>query len=94
MEYGPCPDQYQNLIQLFLSNGILEACKNHTLKSVDKPDLCVFSDTEKEVLELIANLAAKDGGKRLLSISHQEEAFKKTKAFQIISYQYSNELKI
>lgn len=94
LEYGPCPDQYQNLIQLFLSNGILEACKNHTLKSVDKPDLCVFSDTEKEVLEMVANLAAKDGGKRLLNISHEEEAFKKTKAFQIISYKYSNELKI
>lgn len=94
LEYGPCPDQYQNLIQLLLSNGTLEAGRNHTLKSVDKPDLSVFSDTEKEVLEMVAQLAAKDGGKRLLNLSHEEEAFKKTKAFEIISYKYSSELKI
>lgn len=94
LEYGPCPDQYQNLLQLFLSKGILESGKNHTLKSVEKYDLRVFSDTEKEILEFVANLAARDGGKRLLKISHEEEAFTKTKSMQFISYKYSKELKI
>lgn len=94
LEYGPCPDQYQNLLQLFLSKGILESGKNHTLKSIEKPDLSVFSDTEKEVLAMVANLAARDGGKKLLKFSHEEEAFLKTKSMQLISYKYSKELKV
>jgi hypothetical protein len=94
LEYGPCPDQYQNLLQLFLSKGILESGKNHTLKATEKSDLSIFSDTEKEILEFVAKLTEKDGGKKLLKISHDEEAFQKTKSMQLISYKYSEELRI
>ncbi len=94
LDYGPCPDQYQNIYQLFLLKGILVSGGHHILKSIAKPDLKVFSDTEKETLEFIAQISQADGGKKLLKISHEEEAFKKTEPMQIISYEFSKKLKI
>lgn len=94
LEYGPCPDQFQNIYQLFLAKGVLTSSGHHKLKSVEKPDLTVFSDSEREVLELVAHLACKDGGKELLQVSHEEQAFKKTEPLQLISYEFSKDLKI
>src|SRR5262249_16808978 len=70
LEYGPCPDQYQNLYQLFLKKGLLISGGHHMLKSSEKPDLSVFSDSEKEILEFVAQQARPDTGEKLLQISH------------------------
>lgn len=94
LEYGPCPDQYQNLYQLFLSGGLLISAGYHILKSTERPDLTVFSDSEREILEFVANLAKLDGGKKLFKSSHEEEAFKKTEPLQMISYAFSEKLKL
>ncbi|MGZ3633104.1 MAG: type II TA system antitoxin MqsA family protein [Parachlamydiaceae bacterium] len=94
LEYGPCPDQFQNIYQLFLSKKVLISAGHHKLKSVEKPDLSVFSDSEKEILEYVAQIAQKDGGQQLLKISHDEQAFKKTEPLELISYELSKTLKI
>lgn len=94
LEYGPCPDQFQNIYQLFLAKGVLISGGHHALKSVEKADLTVFSDSEKEVLTAIARIAHRDKGQKLLKISHEEQAFKKTEPLQLISYTLSKELKI
>lgn len=92
LEYGPCPDQYQNLYQLFLLEGWLTCEDSLSLKSNQQPDWSVFSDSEREVLELVAKAATRDGGKKLLKISHEEEAYKKTKSLELISYDFSKGL--
>lgn len=94
LEYGPCPDQYQNLIQCMINEHILVAAKHHELKSSDKANLNVFSDSEREVLETIIHLVKRDGGKKLLTLSHEEQAYKKTESMQFISYEFAKELKI
>jgi len=94
LDYGPCPDQYQSLYQLMLAKGILVSGGHHMLKSAEKPDLTLFSDSEKEILQFVAQLAKKDGGQKLLKVSHEEEAYKKTEPLQIISYDLSKKLKI
>lgn len=94
LEYGPCPDQYQNLIQCLINEHILISAKHHELKSLEKADLTVFSDSENETLEIIAHHAKEDGGKNLLALSHQEQAYKKTESMQFISYEFAKELKI
>jgi putative zinc finger/helix-turn-helix YgiT family protein len=94
LDYGPCPDQYQNVYQLFLSKGILISGGHHILKSSEKSDLSVFSDSEKEVLELVAKFVRKVGEKKILKLSHEEEAYKKTEPLQLISYEFSKELRI
>lgn len=93
LDYGPCPDQYQNLYELFLAKGVLISGGHHRLKSSEKPDLSVFSDSEREILEFVAKLAKADGGKKLLDVSHEEEAYKKTEPLERISYEFSSSLK-
>ena len=85
---------FQNIYQLFLSKGVLISGGHHILKSTEKPDLSVFSDSEKEILEFVAQIAQKDGGKKLLKVSHDEQAFKKTEPLQLISYKLSKDLQI
>jgi len=94
LDYGPCPDQFQNIYQQFLAKGVLISGGYHVLKSIEEPDLSVFSDSEKEILEFVSQVAYEDGGQRLLDVSHEEQAFIKTEPLQIISYKFSKDLKI
>ena len=94
LEYGPCPDQYQNVFDRLMQEGTLTAISYHELASSVKPDLSVFDETEKETLKLVADLVKNDQGKELLEKSHQELAFKKTRPLQIISYELAKDLKI
>lgn len=94
LEYGPCPDQFQNIYQQFQSNGVLISGGHHVLKSAEAADLSVFADSEREILEYVAQIAREDGGQRLLKVSHEEQAFKKTEPLQFISYKFSKKLMI
>jgi putative zinc finger/helix-turn-helix YgiT family protein len=94
LEYGPCPQQYENLIYFMLHEGDLIRAKGHTLKTSKPADLSIFSDSEKEVLEFIANKAKPDGGQRLLQLSHLEDAYKNSEAMALISYEFAKNLKI
>ncbi len=94
LEYGPCPQQYENLIYFMIHEGELIRAKGRTLKTNKPADLSIFSDSEKEVLEIIANKAKPDGGQRILDLSHQEDAYKNSEAMALISYEFAKSLKI
>ncbi|MCE5318397.1 MAG: DUF4065 domain-containing protein [Parachlamydia sp.] len=94
LEYGPCPDQYQNLIQCLMRDGSLAAAGHHQIKSTQEADLSVFDDEEIQTLMLVAQLAKQDQGKRLLQLSHEEKAYKETEPLQLISYEFARTLKI
>lgn len=94
LEYGPCPDQYQSLFQLFRKQGLFISAGHHKLKTTVQIDLSVFDDAEKETLEFILNLLKKKGGKYLFDLSHDEKAYKNTDHFQFISYEFAKDLKI
>ncbi len=94
LEYGPCPQQYENLIYFMIHEGELIRAKGHTLKTSKPADLSIFSDSEKKVLELIANKTKTDGGKKLLELSHQETAYKNSESMALISYAFAKNLKI
>lgn len=94
LDYGPCPDQYQSVYQLFLTRGVLISGGHHILKCSGKPELTAFSDTEKEILEFVAKKAHPDEGKKLFKISHEEDAYSKTEPLELISYEFSKKLKI
>jgi putative zinc finger/helix-turn-helix YgiT family protein len=94
LEYGPCPDQYQNLFNFLIKKEVLVAKGNHQFMSVEKPDLNLFDDSEKETLKLVIELAQKDGGQKLLKLSHEEKGYKHTQSFKHISYLFAEELKI
>ncbi len=94
MEYGPCPDQYQSLIQTLLNEGVLVPAGHHKIKSQGKADLSIFDDVERQTLELVAKLVKEDGGKKLLDLSHEEQAYRKTEPLQFISYEFAKSIKI
>lgn len=94
LEYGPCPQQYENLIYFMLHEGALIQSGGHALKSVESANLDLFSDSEKEILEWVAKIAKSDGGKKLLDLSHHENAYKKTASMELISYEFAKHLKI
>jgi putative zinc finger/helix-turn-helix YgiT family protein len=94
LEYGPCPQQYENLIYYMLHQGVLVNDGQQNLKSVETADMSVFDDSEKKVLEIVMNLAKSDGGQKLLQLSHEEAAYKKTGSMELISYEYAKNLKI
>ncbi len=93
LEYGPCPDQYQNLLKHLLNERILIPAGHHTFKASKNAELSFFSDSEKEVLAYIRQLTH-DGGKKLLKLSHEEAAYKQTEPLEFISYAFAKELKI
>lgn len=94
LEYGPCPDQYQNLFNFLIKKGVLVAKGHHHLVSPEKPNLSVFDDAERETLEFIAQMVQRDGGQKLLKLSHEEKGYKNTQSFNHISYLFAEELKI
>ena len=94
LEYGPCPDQYQNLIQCLMREGSIVLAGHHQLKSSQQPDLSVFDDEEIATLMLVAQMAKRDHGKVLLQLSHEEKAYKETEPLQLISYDFAKTLKI
>lgn len=94
LEYGPCPQYYETLFDFMIHERVLVRGDHHTLKTTEEADLSIFGDSEKEVLELIAKLAKADGGKKLLDLSHDEDAYTKTKSLEIISYEFAKNLKI
>jgi putative zinc finger/helix-turn-helix YgiT family protein len=94
LDYGPCPDQYQNIYQLLLQDKLLVPAGHHSLKSAEKADLTVFADSEKKVLQWVARIAKRDGGQKLLRVSHEEQAFQQTEPLNFISYDFSESLKL
>ncbi|MEI6242713.1 MAG: type II TA system antitoxin MqsA family protein [Chlamydiota bacterium] len=94
LEYGPCPQQYQNLIDFMLLEKTLIQAEGHTLQTVKTADLTFFSASEKEILEFVAKLVRPDGGQKLLDLSHEEDAYKNSKSMALISYKFAKHLKI
>lgn len=92
LEYGPCPQQYENLIYYMIHEGALLQAGQHTLKSAEPADLNLFGDSEKEILQLVALAVKADGGEKLLKLSHEERAYTKTKSMELISYEHAKNL--
>lgn len=94
LEYGPCPKRYETLFECMIREELLVRAGGHHLKPTMPADLSLFDDSEKEALEYVAKLTEKDGGKKLLELSHQEDAYKKSQSMSLISYEHSKSLKI
>ena len=94
LEYGPCLQQYENLIYYMLHEGELIKAEGKTFKSAKQCDLNMFGDSEREILAFVANKIKSDGGQKILDLSHQEEAYKNTESMSLISYEFAKNLKI
>lgn len=94
LEYGPCPDEYKILFKKMLEDGLIKESKGHELLAIQKVNLDIFDDNEKETLNEIIKLTKKDSGKRLYNLSHEEDAYTKSSMWSVVSYAYAKKLKI
>ena len=94
LEYGPCPDQYQNIFNYMIDQNYIRRGRGHNLTGLGKPDLNVFDSNEQKTLKEVFSMAKKDNGRTLFEKSHEEDAYKKTPAFKPISYKFAGKLKL
>ena len=101
LPYGPVPEYYRSILELLVKTGGLDVeykdfgdYIGELYKSIDSPDLSVFSDDELEILLEIKKKFAKSGSKEISELSHREKAYRETKENQLISYFHAQELQI
>lgn len=92
LKYGPCPDRYRSLFTSLEQTEAIKVKKNHTLEILQRPNLDLFDDTEKESLKTITKLHRQKGGQYLYRLSHDEEAYTKTEECSFISYEHAKNL--
>ncbi|MCB1119533.1 MAG: DUF4065 domain-containing protein [Chlamydiia bacterium] len=94
LEYGPCPDQFQNIISCMEKQGLITKTGTHNFQPTQPADLTLFDDHEQQTLKTIYKLIRLDGGKHLYDLSHEEAGFKKTPPGKTISYTFAEDLLI
>lgn len=94
LDYGPCPDQYDLFFRRLMETGSLIPLGHHRLRRGVKADMSLFSEEERQTLTEVYRLARRDGGKGLFDLSHEEDGFKETAAWNFISYDFAKDLKI
>ncbi len=103
-QYGPVPRNYSLLTTMMEIEGLIE----HNEKVYDAAsgivgevftasvdtDWSMFSDTEREVVQIIASHFSSHTATRIKDDSHSEAAYKDTAAGTMISYAYAKDLSL
>ncbi len=99
-DFGPVPNKYEFITaelrekELGVEEVIFGDYSGYNYISIVDPDLSVFSDSELKVLTEVKEYFKSFGSKAIKEFSHKENAYQQTNNGEIISYLYSNELKI
>ncbi|PIR22555.1 MAG: hypothetical protein COV44_07370 [Deltaproteobacteria bacterium CG11_big_fil_rev_8_21_14_0_20_45_16] len=94
LDHGPCPNDYRQFFQKMIEEKSLKQGKGHQLIPTRDSNLEIFSDSEKDILKRINTASKKDGGKKLFDLSHEEDAYKKSNFYQLISYRHAKKLRL
>ena len=100
INYGPVPDNYEFYLNFFQSKGYIDfdieyhgEYEAFKIKDMIEFDPLIFSKDELAVLNKVKKRFKDFGSKQIANFSHEEAAYKETKANEIISYDYALELK-
>ena len=93
LDYGPVPDNFRALLASLKRDGRVVEKSGHTWTVNKKADMSLFDDEEKRVIEDIVSLVKKHGKSKVLELSHEEDAFKKTSPFHAVDYKLAATLK-
>ena len=102
LPYGPVPDKYDLWISTLIAEDTsvskdeiwINENTAEILTSSESPNIGVFQNSEVIVLANVKEFFRTYSAKRITDFSHQEKGYQETKNGQLISYQYSEELKI
>ncbi|MBM4339648.1 MAG: DUF4065 domain-containing protein [Deltaproteobacteria bacterium] len=99
--FGPAPDKYALYFATLIENGEIRVEENiigdfigEEFISLKEPDFSLFSDSELKILATVKEYFKEFNAKRITDFSHDEEAYKKTKHGDIISYEHASDLKL
>ncbi len=100
LPYGPVPDNYSIYYATMSSRGMVEfeeqvysdTCVGELIKATKAPDLNVFSPSELRVIASVAEDFRECTASGIQRRAHDEKAYWQTRAGEIISYRYANEL--
>lgn len=101
LPYGPVMDDFENIFETLVMNNIINYeikyktdYEEHIIKSIKRPNLSIFRKEELEIINKIQNYFKDFKVKEIVDFSHNEEAYKKTKEGNKISYEYAFDLNI
>ena len=94
--FGPAPDNFSGYFAAMASQGTIEFIEEdigEKIKSIDEPDLTLFSTTELEVMRSVKEHFEGWYAGEVSDLSHKELGYVQTKNGEKISYRYANDLK-
>lgn len=101
LPYGPVPKDHDLLLSTIAKNELIEIdyefINDYTIisiKSLQEFDDTLFNDEEGEILQQVNDYFKNYGSVSISNFSHEEDAWKNTDDREIISYDYSDTLKI
>ncbi len=101
LQYGPVPDDYDYYFaelsreqDLVIEEEVVGAYTSFKCVARTEPDLRVFEQTERRVLEEVLDYFRGFGSADIMRFSHEEAAFVSTMEGETISYLYAKELRI
>ncbi len=94
LQYGPCPDNYHEILKEMIDEGLVTPIEGHRFKVNIDPDMSDFTSDEMQTIDDVVKVAQTDKGKKLFDKSHKERGFKETPLYQPIHPDYAKDLKI
>ena len=101
LNYGPVPDDYEKILDNFVSSKVLDCnskFKNDFVSiiysSKEKIDYSIFNDEEINVIKKVKEYFKNFNSQKIVEFSHNEAAFIKTKFYKNISYDYAFDINL
>ena len=100
LQYGPVPLHYDVYLAHFIQEGLLwaeeidygEGVMGEILKSLEEPNLQLFTPHERGVLNRVLEIFKNMGARQIADCSHREEGYKQTSHGELISYSWADKL--
>lgn len=98
--FGPAPDKYSFYFADMVDEGMLSIDEKdyngvigEVYKSLTKPDLAAFSDSELKVMLMVMDKFRDFTANQISDLSHKEKGYIDTRTGEMISYEYAEDIK-
>jgi uncharacterized phage-associated protein len=92
LPYGPVPDRYESTLQNLVLTGMVEIIQGRgfeVVRAKDEPITGVLKNKERETLDWVLENFGQMSASDISEFSHQEKAYRFTKAGEFIAYEYA-----
>ena len=101
LPYGPVPEQFEYILNLGIAENTIDYnvtyksdYESHNITANKKIDKDIFTKEEYQIIKNIRNKFKDYGSKEIVDYSHKEKAFKNTKYYDKISYDYAFDIEL